>query len=170
MKKAQVIVDFNVRRKIIADELIRAAEKLDAWVFPDNEVSATLSGLDDSGNLLVLNAFLQYEVAQICENPKIICGDIAEKFLRLPAKCVGLCMQNHQKFFPLVRKENSEPLNLSPHFLAVADNAPKDLSEIVGGYNRVLSARLADMDFYLQEDGKMSPEESREKTEADCLP
>ena len=163
MKKAQVIVDFNVRRTIIADELIRAAEKLDAWVFPDNKASAVLAKQDDSGNLLDLNYFLHYEVAEICENPKIIHGDIAEKFLRLPAKCVGLCMQNHQKFFPLVRKDNSESLNLSPHFLAVADNAPNDLSEIVGGYNRVLSARLADMDFYLQEDGKMSPEESREK-------
>ena len=163
MKKAQVIVDFNVRRKIIADELIRAAEKLDAWVFPDNEVGAVMPELDDSGDLLELNSSLQHEVAEICENPKIICGDIAEKFLRLPAKCVGLCMQNHQKFFPLVRKDNSESLNLSPHFLAVADNAPKDLSEIVRGYNRVLSARLADMDFYLREDGKMSPEESREK-------
>ena len=96
------------------------------------------------------------EVAQICESPKIVRGDIAEKFLRLPAKCVALCMQKHQKFFPLTRKGNSESINLSPHFLAVADNAPKDLSQIVGGYNRVLSARLADMDFYLQEDRKLS--------------
>ena len=69
MKKAQVIVDFNARRKIIADELIRAAEKLDAWVFPDNEVGATLPGLDDSGDVLELNSFLQYEVAQNLRKP-----------------------------------------------------------------------------------------------------
>ena len=163
MKKAQVIVDFNVRRKIIADELIRAAEKLDAWVFPNNKVDTFLSTWDDSGDILDWNCFLRDEVAEICENPTIVRGDIAEKFLRLPAKCVGLCMQNHQKFFPLALKEDSASINLSPHFLAVADNAPKDLSEIVGGYNRVLAARLADMEFYLREDSKLSEEESREK-------
>ena len=163
MKKAQVIVDFNARRKIIADELIRAAEKLDAWVFPNNKVDMFLSTWDDSGDILDWNCFLRDEVAEICENPTIVRGDIAEKFLRLPAKCVGLCMQNHQKFFPLALKEDSASINLSPHFLAVADNAPKDLSEIVGGYNRVLAARLADMEFYLREDSKLSEEESREK-------
>ena len=170
MKKAQVIVDFNVRRKIIADELIRAAEKLDAWVFPDNEVGATLPGLDDSGDVLDLNSFLQYEVAQICESPTVVHGEIDGRFLELPAKCIALCMQSHQYFFPLGKKEGAEKhtlldrdIKLSPHFLAVADNAPEDLSSIVGGYNRVLAARLADMHFYLEEDRKSLPEENREK-------
>ena len=73
-------------------------------------------------------------------------------------------------FFPFGKKRGrgkTHPLGsgikLSPHFLAVADNAPEDLSSIVGGYNRVLAARLADMHFYLEEDRKSLPEENREK-------
>ena len=155
MKKAQVIADFNLRTETIKDELIRAAEKLDARVFPNNETG---------GDFLEWNRGLLDQVAPICESPKIVRGEIDGRFLELPTKCVALCMQTHQRFFPLAQKGGfKSPIKLSPHFLAVADNAPKDLSQIVGGYNRVLSARLADMDFYLQEDDKLSEEESREK-------
>ena len=170
MEGAKVVVDFHARRRMIVNQLVRAAQELKAWVFPDNKVGETLPLWDDSGNFLEGNSFLQHEISEICEHPTVVCGIVDERFLNLPAKCVALCMQKHQRFFPLGKNEAGEestPLNreikLSPSYLAVADNAPDDLSQIVGGYDRVLSARLADVAFYLAEDRKAALDENREK-------
>ena len=145
MRGARVVADLNARTRMIGDELEKAAEKLDAHF----------------GSSRKLNSYIQSEVGTLCENPKVVRGDIGEEFLKLPAACVALCMQKHQRFFPLERNEKSG--GLSPHFLAVADNAPEDMSGIADGYNRVLSARLADLAFYLEEDRKADEDECREK-------
>ena len=164
MEGARVVVDLYARRENIADELIREAERLGAWVFPDDEVGGTPLFLDGSGDFLERNRSLQYEVAALCENPKVVCGNVDEQFLKLPVRCAALCMQKHQYFFPLGKKGKTDTaVKLSPHFLAVADNAPEDMSGIADGYNRVLSARLADLAFYLDEDRKANEDECREK-------
>ena len=165
MEGARVVADLKARRENIADELIREAERLGAWVFWNNEVGGAPLSLDGSGDFLEQNSFLQFdEVATLCENPKVVCGSVGEQFLKLPVKCVALCMQKHQRFFPLGKKGKIDAtVELSPHFLAVADNAPEDMSGIADGYNRVLSARLADLSFYLEEDRKANEDECREK-------
>ena len=148
MEGAGVVADLKARTRMIGDELEKAAEKLDAHF----------------GSFRKSNSHLQTEVGTLCENPKVVRGDIGEEFLKLPAACVAFCMQNHQRFFPLERKKKSgEAAELSPHFLAVSDNAPEDMSGIADGYNRVLSARLADLAFYLGEDRKAVEHECREK-------
>ena len=164
MRGARVVADLKARRENIADELIREAERLGAWVFWNNEVGGAPLSLDGSGDFLESNSSLQGKVATLCENPKVVCGSVGEQFSKLPVKCVALCMQKHQRFFPLGKKGKMDaPVELSPHFLAVADNAPEDMSGIADGYNRVLSARLADLAFYLEEDRKADEDECREK-------
>ena len=161
MRGARVIVDLYARQEKIANELIRVAEELGARVFPDNKVGESTPFRDTSIVFLDWNSDLLCEVARLCENPEVVRGDVGEQFLKLPTECVALCMQKHQRFFPLERDKESGVL--SPHFLAIADNAPEDMSGIADGYNRVLSARLADLAFYLEEDRKASEDECREK-------
>ena len=169
LEKANVIVDLRARADVIGDGLTSEAGKLGVMIFPDDEVGPVSmlrddSGFypDDSGYFLGTNFSLRDEVAEICEHPSVARGTVDRRFLELPAKCVAMCMQKHQRFFPLAEK-GAEQLKLSPHYLAVADNAPEDSSRIVDGYNRVLSARLADLAFYLSEDRKAAPEDNREK-------
>ena len=60
-------------------------------------------------------------------------------------------MRNHQKYFAVKNKDGS----LAPHFIVVANQlAPDGGKAIAAGNSRVLSARLADAQFFQSEDAK----------------
>ena len=105
------------------------------------------------------------EIAGLTESPyALLCG-FDKKFLSIPPELLSVVMRKHQRFFPLAK--NGE---LMPYFIALADvNPPGPLKEsleknIKSGYSRVLSARLADAEFFFKEDVKKKPAEFVEET------
>ena len=105
------------------------------------------------------------EITGLTETPyPIICG-FDEKFLSVPGELLSVVMRKHQRFFPL-----SKNGSLLSYFAAVADVNPapsiKESLEnnIKSGYSKVLTARLADAEFFFKEDNKKKPPHFVEET------
>jgi glycyl-tRNA synthetase beta chain len=69
-------------------------------------------------------------------------------------------MKEHQGFFSV---RDGMTGQLAPHFIAVVNNEPNDMSLIRTGNERVLAARLADAKFFFDEDRKTRLEERVKK-------
>ena len=130
--KGHVLVSHEKRKEIIASD----ARKLCA----------------DKGLELVEDEGLLNEVAGLAEWPVVILGDMDESFLELPAEVIRLSMRTHQKYFAV---RNPKTGKLAPNFIVVANQvAPDGGTAISKGNSKVLSARLADAQFFQSEDAK----------------
>ena len=105
------------------------------------------------------------EIVGLTETPyALLCG-FDEKFLSIPQELLSVVMKKHQRFFPL-----SKNGKLISNFIAIADVNPIDEfkesleKNIKSGYSRVLSARLADAEFFFNEDTKKKPADFVEET------
>jgi glycyl-tRNA synthetase beta chain len=69
-------------------------------------------------------------------------------------------MKEHQGFFSVRDRKSGR---LAPHFIAIANNEPNNMSLIRRGNERVLAARLADAKFFFDEDRKVRLKERAKK-------
>ncbi|MBH0201040.1 MAG: glycine--tRNA ligase subunit beta [Nitrospira sp.] len=94
------------------------------------------------------------------EWPCAVLGRFKPEYLAVPSEILITSMKEHQGFFSLREKKSGR---LAPHFIAVANNEPKNMALIRSGNERVLAARLADAKFFFDEDRKMKLEERGRK-------
>jgi glycyl-tRNA synthetase beta chain len=136
LENAFVLVEREARRKAIVEQCSVAAH------------TAGLAVKDDTA--------LVEEVTGLVEWPEVLTGSIDERFMALPDEVLSTSMRSHQKYFSLVRHDGK----LAPKFLVVADMSAEAGSlrrtNIVAGNERVLRARLADAEFFWQQDRKHS--------------
>lgn len=124
-------------------------------------LTAARKACDDKGLELVEDEGLLNEVAGLAEWPVVILGDMDPSFLELPSEVIRLSMRTHQKYFAVRNPKTGE---LAPHFIVVANQAAPDGGKaIAAGNSRVLSARLADAQFFQSEDAKKNLEDYYEK-------
>jgi len=146
LDNSNVIADPRLRKEIIEKEIARLCSEKEWEVYPDPDL------LEETANLV--------------EFPKLLAGKFDERFLKLPPEVLIAAARMHQKSFS-VRKPGTEK-DLLPYFLVVANNPMterEDAEEIITkGNQRVLAARLADAEFYWQEDVKTGLEKMREAT------
>ena len=139
LKKAQVEVDLDARRKAVAREITRAAKKVHGSILPDEDL------LDTVNNLV--------------EYPVAVAGKFDDIFLELPDEVLITAMREHQKYFAVINKSRK----LLPYFIAVNNTAARDMKLVTTGHERVLRARLADAQFFYQGDLEVSNDERVEK-------
>ncbi|WP_288322633.1 glycine--tRNA ligase subunit beta [uncultured Selenomonas sp.] len=99
------------------------------------------------------------EVLYLVEYPTALSGSFEEKYLALPAEAVITPMRDHQRYFPVKAADGS----LLPVFITVRNGGREYLDVVAHGNERVLRARLADAQFFFDEDRKKSLVEHREK-------
>ena len=129
LKKSFVILDQAERRAEIKNSATNGAFAL---------------GFDVVEDELLLN-----EVTGLVEWPTVLIGQIDKEFLELPAEVLQVSMRQHQKFFSLKRKKT----NRIEGFITVANIKTKDQgATILRGNQKVLSARLSDAKFFLEND------------------
>ena len=127
-----------------------------ALILKDARAACAAKGVE-----LVEDAGLLNEVAGLAEWPVVILGDMDPSFLKLPSEVIRLSMRTHQKYFA-VKQKNSD--DLAPHFIVVANQAaPDGGTAIAKGNSKVLSARLADAQFFQSEDAKKKLEDYYDK-------
>ena len=106
---------------------------------------------------------LDYDLLETCANltefPKAVKGKIAEDYLALPPEVLITTLKKHQKSFPCYGSDGK----LEAAFLSVTNNDLKEESIIKTGYERVITARLADAKFFWDEDRKTPLSERVEK-------
>ena len=129
-KKGWVIADFDIRRTEIKHQLKAEAKKH----------KASLGGYHE----------LLDEVTALVEHPTVYVGEFDRSFLEVPQECLVLTMRQNQKYFPLF----DGAAKLLPRFLIVSNMKLADPRPIVGGNERVVRPRLADAQFFFEQDRK----------------
>lgn len=132
---AKVMLDQQARRHAI----LRGIEQLSkeaggAWV-------------EDQGTLDV--------VTHLTEWPAPLLGEFDPAFLEIPAPVIRTTLRENQKLFTLTAPDGS----LLPKFIAVANTlSEQSRAAVAAGNARVVSARLSDARFFVQEDCKQALE------------
>ena len=138
-EKAYIIVDPERRRAMICEQIAAVAQKC--------------------GGTAEITPDLLEEVLYLVEYPTALSGSFEEKYLALPAEAVITPMRDHQRYFPVKAADGS----LLPLFITVRNGGREHLDVVAHGNERVLRARLADAQFFFDEDRKKSLSEHREK-------
>ncbi|NLK62032.1 MAG: glycine--tRNA ligase subunit beta [Fusobacteria bacterium] len=129
IKKNNVIIDIEKRKKAILDDIKMKTAKIGEKVLIEDEL------LD--------------EVANLIEYPYPITGTFNAEFLEVPQEVLIITMQAHQRYFPILDNDGK----LLPKFVLIR-NGIEDSQEVQIGNEKVLSARLADARFFYYEDLK----------------
>ena len=138
-EKAYIIVDQERRRAMITEQIAETAKV--------------------AGGTAEITPDLLEEVLYLVEYPTALSGAFEEKYLALPAETVITPMRDHQRYFPVKAADGS----LLPVFITVRNGGRKHLDVVAHGNERVLRARLADAQFFFDEDRKKPLAEHREK-------
>lgn len=131
-KKGFVIANYDVRRERII-KLATAAAK-------------------PARGKPLLNPQVLDEVTALVEWPDAHAGRLDKRFLDLPREVFVASLEHHQRYFPVVDKEQS----LLPWFIAISNTQSRDPSEITAGTERVVRPRLEDAVFFYNVDKKQS--------------
>jgi glycyl-tRNA synthetase beta chain len=137
LESAYVIADQKKRRAIVERQAIELGESV--------------------GGKALIDKNLLEEVTNIVEWPRSLCGSFDAEFLEVPAEALIASMQDHQKFFPIVDKDEGR---LQARFITVANLESLDVDAVRKGFERVIRPRLADARFFWEQDNK-SPLEDR---------
>ena len=98
---------------------------------------------------LVQDDWLVTENAGLVEWPVVLMGTIDERFMDLPQEVLRSAMRTHQRYFSLL-DGSGRP---APCFVMVANTETTiDDGAVVAGNERVLRARLADAQFFWEQD------------------
>lgn len=126
-----VMVDPEERRRVIKEQIAAIEKENNVVVEKDEEL------LD--------------EVVFLLEYPTALIGSFEEKYLRIPKEAVITPMKEHQRYFPVMNEDG----DLLPHFVTVRNGLPRNIEIVTAGNEKVLRARLADAEFFYDEDLKI---------------
>ena len=131
-----VIASFAERRADIERQLQAAATQVGGGVRP----------IEDEA--------LLDEVTGLVERPNVLVCEFEKQFLEVPQECLILTMKANQKYFPLLDAAGK----LTHQFLVVSNITPDDASAVIQGNERVVRPRLADAQFFFNQDRKKTLE------------
>lgn len=130
--ETKVILDHKDRQKFIDESLESLGKKRGYFLEKDEK--------------------LLQEVAGLAEFPQPLLGEIDVRFLALPKVVLSTSMRVHQKYFTFVDAQGK----IAPVFGVVANTIPSDDGSIMlKGYQKVLTARLRDAEFFYDHDLKI---------------
>ena len=110
------------------------------------------------------------ELTDLVEAPLLIEGSVDDHYLSLPPEVLSTVMRAHQRYVPLYRQAAAaDPLalearaSLLPRFLCIGNGLPEAVDTVRRGNERVLKARLADAEFFVQADRAVASIDRRDQ-------
>lgn len=134
-----VIANAEERRNAILSQISKIEEE-QGWTIPVDEE-------------------LLEEVTNLVEYPTALFGRFEEEFLELPEEVLITSMKEHQRYFPVKKKDGT----LLPFFVTVRNGDHMHLETVAKGNEKVLRARLSDAAFFYREDQKTNISDSLAK-------
>ncbi|MGH8549562.1 MAG: glycine--tRNA ligase subunit beta [Methylococcales bacterium] len=128
------IADFETRRESIRSQVEESARALGAVALIDDEL------LD--------------EITSLVEWPVAVSGSFDPRFLELPSEVLISTMQANQKYFPLTTGSGE----IYPAFITVSNLESSRPDSVRKGNERVIRPRLADAEFFWNQDRKSTLE------------
>ncbi len=139
LEQGKVIPSFHQRMQIIRDAANTAASQV--------------------GGIAHIEADLLAEIAALNEFPVPIIGNFDSRYLALPAEVLITTMQINQKYFPVKNAKG----DLLAHFITFSNIESSNPLSIQQGNERVIMPRLADAEFFWNQDRKLRLEERTEQ-------
>jgi glycyl-tRNA synthetase beta chain len=130
LKQGRVIASFDERKARIRELAESAAREV--------------------GGQAHIEADLLDEVTSLVEWPVPVMGAIEPKYLVLPAEVLITTLQENQKYFPV--KDGAG--KLMPHFITFSNVESSRMETVRVGNERVVRPRLADAEFFWNQDRK----------------
>lgn len=142
------VTDFaDYQQKLLDHKVILDANRRQILIRDTAQTLASAAGLE-----LVEDAGLIAEVAGLVEWPVPMLGSFDASFLEVPEEVLVLTMKKDQKY--LVTRDPATG-KLANKFIFTANIEPSDDgSAVTGGNERVIAARLADAQFFYEQDLK----------------
>lgn len=134
LQQGAVIASFDKRKTLIQQKLSEVAKT----------AGSDLQPISDEALLM--------EVTGLVEKPNVLLCQFDKAFLEVPAECLILTMKANQKYFPLLNVQGE----LTHQFLVVSNIAPPDPTAVITGNERVVRPRLADAQFFYNQDRQHS--------------
>lgn len=132
LSQGKVLADIEVRKQVIKDSGEQAAKKV--------------------GGIAHIEADLLEEIAALNEWPVPVTGSFDQRYLQLPAEVLITTMQTNQKYFPVKNIQGG----LLPYFITFSNIESSNPLVIQQGNERVVVPRLADAEFFWNQDRKQS--------------
>ena len=117
-----------------------------------------------------LSEALLNELIDLVEWPDLIVGKFSEEFLDLPLEVLSTVMKSHQRYVPLLLKNNSfskldlsSEKNISTNFFVISNGLEVSNKNIAKGNEKVLRARFSDAKFFVESDKKVASIDRNEK-------
>jgi len=137
----------DYRQKLLDHRVMLDAARREQLIFDTAQTLVSAAGLE-----LVEDKGLLAEVAGLVEWPVPMIGSFDADFLGVPDEVLQLTMKKDQKYF--VTRDPATG-KLANKFIFTANIQPSDDgSAVTGGNQRVLAARLADAQFFYEQDLK----------------
>jgi glycyl-tRNA synthetase beta chain len=135
LQKNNIIVNQHERRQKILQNLNKITQE-NYLKLPDNFEKSN---------------FLE-ELVGLCESPEILVGEIDNKFLELPHEALILTLQSNQKYICCTDFDGK----FSSKFLFIVDCEinKNNAKKIIADNEKIMRARLADLEFFIDEDLK----------------
>ncbi|KAM3116169.1 glycine--tRNA ligase subunit beta [Phormidesmis sp. 146-33] len=143
LRSAFVEVDIEQRQATIQTQVEQAAQEI--------------------GGIATSTPHLLREVTNLVEYPSAVVGKFDAAFLELPSEVIITEMESHQRYFPVLKRENSN--ELLPYFITTSNGDPAKSDIIAAGNERVIRARLSDGKFFFDADRAHSLESYLPKLE-----
>ncbi|MEW6557387.1 MAG: glycine--tRNA ligase subunit beta [Elusimicrobiota bacterium] len=102
-------------------------------------------------------------INNLVEFPTAILCKFDEKFLHLPEEVIINTIKKQNNFAVFEENKNTKTKKVLTYFVAVKDGISTNLDTIKEGYEKVISARLEDAEFYFRNDTKTKLETKVEK-------
>ncbi len=134
-QQGKVIVDFEQRKNVIREAAKKAAIEV--------------------GGIAHIEEELLEEITAINEWPVAVTGKFDPRFLELPVEVLVTTMQSNQKYFPVKNSQGE----LLPYFITFSNIESSHLESIRQGNERVIMPRLADAEFFWNQDRKQKLED-----------
>lgn len=130
VSKGKVLPNFEQRKQSVRRQAIEAAQAVKGEAHIEEDL------LD--------------EITALVEWPVAVTGQFEERFLELPPEVLITTMQSNQKYFP-VKGPNGK---LTRYFITISNIESKKPDTVRQGNERVIRPRLADAEFFWQQDRK----------------
>ena len=143
LKSAFVEVDIDQRQATIQQQVEAAAAQ--------------------TGGVAAISPTLLREVTNLVEYPSAVIGKFDAEFLELPSEVITTEMESHQRYFPVLKSQDSS--ELLPYFITASNGDPAKSAIIAAGNERVIRARLSDGKFFFDADRKVPLERYLPKLE-----
>jgi len=130
LAERSVVLDPAERRRLITEQMAAECTRL--------------------GGAVVADEALLDEVVGLVESPQAVSGSFDGRFLALPSEVIQTVLTYHQKMFAVAAPGGE----LLAHFIGISGNPSAEQPNTRLGYERVVSARLADGAFFFDNDRK----------------